>query len=243
MKKLITFIGLLIGSQAFSQGQALGEIVGTVVDAKDKLGIPNAIAWIDDDGKKYHAVTDENGKFRISAIPAGEYVVMITDQMDTITTNSVSVPMDGFGNLGTVIFAKPTFLDVATIIHSKTHDELVLALNSTPVYTLTAKDIQHLSVKFDVKAMISMMSSDVKMDENGDLSFRGSRTGEMIYYLDGVKLNETQNTPSCSINNMIVYTGGIPAKYGDTLGGVVVVETKSYFDLLREYTIQQRKGN
>jgi hypothetical protein len=79
--------------------------------------------------------------------------------MDTITTNSVSVPMDGFGNLGTVLFAKPTYLDGATIIHSKTHDELVLALNSTPVYTLTAKDIQHLSVKFDVKAMISMMSS------------------------------------------------------------------------------------
>jgi hypothetical protein len=33
---------------------------------------------------------------------------------------------------------------------------------------------------------------------------------------------------------MVIYTGGIPAKYGDTMGGVVVLETKGYFDLLRE---------
>jgi hypothetical protein len=33
---------------------------------------------------------------------------------------------------------------------------------------------------------------------------------------------------------MIVYAGGIPAKYGDAMGGVIVLETKSYFDLYRE---------
>jgi hypothetical protein len=33
----------------------------------------------------------------------------------------------------------------------------------------------------------------------------------------------------------MVYSGAIPAKYGDTTGGVVVMETLSYFDLLREY--------
>jgi hypothetical protein len=29
---------------------------------------------------------------------------------------------------------------------------------------------------------------------------------------------------------MRVYSGGIPAKYGDCSGGVIVIETKSYFD-------------
>lgn len=243
MKTLLILVGLIISSQVFSQGQALGEIIGNVIDSKDKLGIPNVIVWVDDVDKKYQAVADENGKFRISAIPAGEYVVLISDQIDTINSKSVVVPMDGFGNLGTVLFAKPTELQGAEIIYNSTYNDMKVALNSTPIYTLTAKDIKNMAVKFDVKAMVASMSSDIKMSDNGDLSFRGSRTGEMIYYLDGVKLNETQNTPSCSINNMIVYTGGIPAKYGDTLGGVVVVETKSYFDLLREYKIQQNKGN
>lgn len=241
MKNLFILVGLLISSQVFSQGQAYGEIIGNVIDAKDKLGIPNVLVWVDDTDKKYQAVADENGKFRISAIPAGEYKVLISDQVDTITSKSVIVPMDGFGNLGTIIFAKPTELTEATIVYNSTYNDMKVALNSTPIYTLTAKDIKNLAVKFDVKAMVASMSSDIKMSDNGDLSFRGSRAGEMIYYLDGVKLSKTENTPSCSINNMIVYTGGIPAKYGDTLGGVIVVETKSYFDLLREYKNNQSK--
>jgi hypothetical protein len=34
---------------------------------------------------------------------------------------------------------------------------------------------------------------------------------------------------------MMVYTGGLPAKYGDILGGAVILETKSYFDLYRQW--------
>lgn len=41
--------------------------------------------------------------------------------------------------------------------------------------------------------------------------------------------------PGLAIGAMKVYTGGVPAKYGDVNGGVIVVETKSYFDLSKEY--------
>jgi hypothetical protein len=67
------------------------------------------------------------------------------------------------------------------------------------------------------------------------LVFRGARKGDMIYMIDGIKANDVVNVPSVSIGNMMVYTGALPAKYGDTLGGVVVVETKSYFDLYRAW--------
>jgi outer membrane receptor protein involved in Fe transport len=40
----------------------------------------------------------------------------------------------------------------------------------------------------------------------------------------------------------MVYSGAIPAKYGDTNGGVIVVETRSYFDLLREYNSRMSLG-
>jgi hypothetical protein len=32
---------------------------------------------------------------------------------------------------------------------------------------------------------------------------------------------------------MTVYAGGIPARYGDFTGGVIVVETMGYFDWLK----------
>jgi hypothetical protein len=79
------------------------------------------------------------------------------------------------------------------------------------------------------------MSSEVKLSEDGELMFRGARKGDMIYVLDGIKSNEVFNVPSCSIARMMVYTGGLPAKYGDTLGGAVILETKSYFDLYRQW--------
>ena len=79
----------------------------------------------------------------------------------------------------------------------------------------------------------------VKKDEDGGLMFRGARKGDMIYVLDGIKSNEVFNVPSCAIGRVTVFTGGLPAKYGDTLGGAVILETKSYFDLYREWEINQ----
>ena len=37
--------------------------------------------------------------------------------------------------------------------------------------------------------------------------------------------------PGVAVQGLEAYTGGIPAKYGDTTGGVVVLETKGYCDL------------
>ncbi len=240
MKTTLAFLFLLYGEIVFSQGQSLGEVIGTIIDETDKLGIPGALVWIDDDEKKYQAITDENGKFRISAIPAGKYYIKVTDYIDTINIPIVNVPMDGFANVGIFIFSKSKELIEATVTYNKTFEDLKLELNSSPVHKLTSEDINKMPVKFDVKAMAAVMSSEIKMTDDGELVFRGSRKGEMIYYLDGVKLSNTENTPSCSINNMMVYTGGIPAKYGDTLGGVIVIETKSYFDLLREYKMSKK---
>jgi hypothetical protein len=114
-----------------------------------------------------------------------------------------------------------------------------LVYGELPVKELTSKDIVHSANKFDIKALATSMSSEIKVDDDGQLMFRGARKGDMIYILDGIKSNEVYSVPSCSINRMMVYTGGLPAKYGDTLGGAIVVETKSYFDLYRAYMSNQ----
>ena len=83
------------------------------------------------------------------------------------------------------------------------------------------------------------MSSEVKVTADGDLVFRGARKGDMIYMMDGIKSNSISNVPSAAIGRIKVYTGGLPAKYGDTLGGAIVMETLSYFDLYRQYETAQ----
>ena len=63
----------------------------------------------------------------------------------------------------------------------------------------------------------------------GEDYVRGARAGSLSYYLDGGLILGSPEIPLCSLGYYHIYTGYIPAKYGDTVGGVVVMETRSYF--------------
>jgi outer membrane receptor protein involved in Fe transport len=71
---------------------------------------------------------------------------------------------------------------------------------------------------------------------------RGSRPGSSSVYIDGMKVSDEMSTlPSLGIGSMEIYTGGIPAKYGDVTGGVIMMTTKSYFDLVSERNAQNSR--
>jgi TonB-dependent Receptor Plug Domain. len=70
---------------------------------------------------------------------------------------------------------------------------------------------------------------------------RGARSGNMAYFIDGVKVNGVGKIPGAAIGGLTVYTSAIPAKYGDTSGGVIIMETKSYADLYRRWKIMTTK--
>jgi outer membrane receptor protein involved in Fe transport len=82
-------------------------------------------------------------------------------------------------------------------------------------------------------ALIASSSPDIYKAPNSDeLYFRGSRSDAMAYFVDGVKVpGRLSGVPPASIASITMYTGGLPARYGDVTGGVVAIETKSYFDL------------
>jgi outer membrane receptor protein involved in Fe transport len=82
-------------------------------------------------------------------------------------------------------------------------------------------------------ALIASTSPDIYKSHNSDeLYFRGSRSDAMAYYVDGVKITDgLSGVPPDGIASITIFTGGLPARYGDVTGGVVAIETKSYFDL------------
>ena len=58
-------------------------------------------------------------------------------------------------------------------------------------------------------------------------SFKGQRGNTVAYYIDGVKVRGELSVPRSSIREIRTITGALPAEYGDVLGGVVVITTKS----------------
>jgi hypothetical protein len=65
-------------------------------------------------------------------------------------------------------------------------------------------------------------------DSGDDLNFSGSRSGSTLYMIDGVKVIGEPQLPNQGIAEMVVITGGLPAQFGDTTSGVVLITTKSY---------------
>jgi len=232
-------VALMSTGQLFGQ-IALGEVVGEVVNAETGAPIYNAHVYIEDNGKKYQAKTDFDGRFRISAIPAGTHLLNVREYEDTLRNILVEVTMDGLYNTGVIEFSSSVIEKTGGRVTAR--NRITLIDGNLPIVSMTAKEIDKSPAKFDVKGLIAGMSSDVRQTDDGELVFRGARKGDMIYLVDGVKTRNVGSVPGCSIGRIQLYTGGLPAKYGDTLGGVVVMESKSYFDLYRSWEAQQLRA-
>jgi len=76
---------------------------------------------------------------------------------------------------------------------------------------------------------IASLGAGTYQEDSGDVfQIRGSRTGATRLMVDGNYVDDFNSIPNSAIQEMQVLTGGIPAKYGDTTGGVVIITTKSY---------------
>lgn len=230
---------LAIASTSIGQG-ALGEVNGIVKDGSTNQIVYGAVVFIKDNDQIYQAKTDETGSFRISAIPAGNYLLNIRYNGDTMKNIPAVIPMDAICRLGEIKFdSKVLILKGANVTAKST---IKMIDGNLPVTQITQEMIKSSPAKFDQKALIASMTTDVRLTDDGELVFRGARKGDMLYLMDGIKSDRVGTVPSCAIGRIMVYSGGLPAKYGDTTGGVVVMETLSYFDLYRDWVGEQIKA-
>ncbi len=234
MKVKLTIASLFLVGINFAQS-TFGEIVGSF--SNNEGTVPGVLVYTTRGEEKFSAITNEEGRFRISALPAGKYDLkfVLIDENDTVEGGkTIEVIPEGIAQAGNFKY------NVTSAGDPTVYAQIIYLTNGHEIATtLKRKDILQSSVRTDVAKMITGSNSDVQRTTDGDLVFRGARPGDYINIIDGIKTNQIFNLPSSGIGYIMVYSGAIPAKYGDTTGGVVVMETVSYFDLLREY--QNRK--
>lgn len=233
MKKfrLIILSFLLSISAAFAQ-QGTGTIMGYVYEVDSVTPVPYASVWIDFNGDVIGVKSDFNGKYKLSAIQPGKYNLHSSAIMQGQTEASgVNVYAESIAKRNLYLPGNDTLITVVV-----SGDPMIKLEH---IQTIPLSDIQNSPNIQDPKRMLSNASSEVKVNPNGELIIRGSRPGDVVYFVDGVKQTNLQGVPGVAINSMSVYTGGIPAKYGDTTGGVVILNTKSYFDLYYAWKARQ----
>jgi hypothetical protein len=237
IKLALTIIAAACVQFLSAQG-GLGTISGYVYQADDSTTvIPFARVWVETEGGNRVVKSDINGKYKIDALKPGVYNLYTAPQLfDSAMVAKVPVSPDGITTVNPYVTQDNNVLGEIPVFEYR--DPLIQ--KDIPRLKIGVEEIANSPFVRDPKGLLVGTSSDIQQVEGtGDIIVRGSRPGDAIYYIDGVKANDLNSLPGISLQGMEAYTGGIPAKYGDTTGGVIILETKSYFDLYNAWKATQ----
>jgi len=237
MKKLTLFVIIfsLFTNVIIAQS---GGIRAKVIDLQGKpLAFATVLLKTDKliEGK----TTDIDGWFTFKGLSQGTYNIQIsfigykTRIIPGITVNSGS--MTFLDNIK--IAQQNQELPVATIRGRKLIDPSDPSANK-----MDAKILKSLPGNNNMGNIMRTVSPDIQVTaDNKDIIVRGSRPGNSAFYVDGVRSTSMSPINGKNIRSMTVYSGGIPAKYGDITGGVVIIETKGYFDFYYEWRAKHQE--
>ncbi len=198
-----------------------GKIAGKILDKS--TGEPLIGANVLIIGSTMGASTDADGNFFILNIPPGEYQVKASMiGYASITIQKVRVSVDQTTKLDFELTSESIELSDVLVTAEKS---LVRKDLTSTEETISGDNISMLPLE-DVSAVVNLQAGVV------DGHFRGGRSDEVRYMIDGVPVNDVysgQSSLSADVNaiqEIQVLTGTFNAEYGEALSGVVNQVTK-----------------
>ncbi|MGB0915039.1 MAG: VWA domain-containing protein, partial [Crocinitomicaceae bacterium] len=89
---------------------------------------------------------------------------------------------------------------------------------------ITREDMSKMPAR-NVTTIASTVGGVNTTEDGSSVYIRGSRSDATVYYVDGIRMRNSAAIPKAYIEEVKVYTGGIPANYGDATGGIISIET------------------
>ncbi len=207
-----------------------GEIVGKITDADTGEPAVGVTVYASSNGFDYPTFTDEEGKYVLKPLPPGNYTLhlsypgyqpIVMEKIPILADQSVVIDYALETFYGNVIVVKPE-PEVVEYVHP-----LMDPINPTVCPVLTAEDLQRMPVSSLPEALAQ--APGIIVNDDGSIQVRAARPGSTTYLVDGVKVRSLRGVPLNVVSTSRILNSFIPAKYGDTTGGVVLVETHSYF--------------
>ena len=217
---------IMLGVSAATAGTR-GKIAGRVIDAGNGQPVIGAAVVLE--GTTLGASTDLDGGYVIINVPPGTYAVRVTSVGYSPTTiRSVVVSAD----LTTAVDCKlgEKAIQAQEVVVTAQQPFVQKDLTSTES-RISGDQIQTLPVE-DVQSVVDLQAGVV------DGHFRGGRSGEVAYMIDGLSVNDAYSggaalqVENAAVQEIQVISGTFNAEYGQAMSGVVNVITKEGGDRL-----------
>jgi outer membrane receptor protein involved in Fe transport len=218
------FLGILF-SMLLTGGlfaQTTGKISGQITDQNSGEGLPGVNVVID--GTYLGAAADTEGKFFILNVPPGTYALkFMLIGYQTKRVEGVQVSVNRTTPLNVTL--EETTLDLGQEVVVTASKVAIKKDQTSSIRNVTAEDIEVLPVE-STGSVVAMQPGVVQGH------FRGGRSNETAYLIDGVSVYNGLNRGSLmsvdpdAVQEVEVITGTFSAKYGEAMSGVVNMVTK-----------------
>lgn len=208
-----------------------GAVSGTIVDG-DGAAVANASVQILSASEQRilgRATSAINGDFRVFPLTVGNYVLKV--EVPGFATYTADVQVASSGETRANIRLSPA---QEMVLEVKAKRRMVQTTESVSRTEVTGDQIRYLPQgnEISLPKLLTTTTPGVVQGAFNQMFFRGNH-GNIQYQIDGVQLPESPSgtfgeafSPR-NIDHMEVITGGIPAEYGQRLGTVVNIVTKS----------------
>lgn len=221
-KRVLGLLFQLVFFYTVSQAGTTGKIAGKVTDSATGEELAGANVFIQ--GTNFGAAADLDGNFVIIGIPPGKYEVI---------ASYISYRDKHFKDIR-VNIDKTTKLEISLDPETLELDEEIVVFAER---TLVKKDLTSTEATIDNETLevlpVENMSEVVNLQAGVvDGHFRGGRTGEVLYMINGIPVNDvysgtnTIEIQNSSIQEINIISGTFNAEYGQAMSGVVNVVTK-----------------
>lgn len=218
---ILAFLVVAIFVPHETKAGTTGKIAGKVIDAQTKeplVGVNLSIV-----GTTLGAATDVDGNYFIINIPPGSIQLKASSVgYAPATYNEVKVYVDQTTRINVEL--QQQLIEIGTVVITATRPIVQKDLTST-ASTVTSEQLKTLPLE-TVSSAVNLQAGVVEGH------FRGGRSNEVKYLIDGISVNDVYSGQSRlepeinSVQEIQVLSGTFNAEYGEALSGVVNQVTK-----------------